>query len=108
MRETAAGWQVRAEGAGTPLEGDGGVWWSFTVTAPTSVYKLTPGNGATGLGVPVVLHWTSVPGDSYQFCWDTTNNDACDGTWTATAYPSAELWSLTPGTYYWPFDLPET
>jgi len=72
--------------------------------APGAFGKASPANGATGQPVPTSLSWgASSNAASYEYCIDTTNNNACDSSWVSTsATTNASLNSLTPGaTYYW-------
>ena len=96
-------WQVRAQNASGTFDADGGTWWSFTVSAtPTLFGKLTPANGAVGLGSTVTLQWSAVADAGYLVCWDTTNNNTCDGAWWPNGGGNGRvLAGLPPGTYYW-------
>jgi hypothetical protein len=66
--------------------------------------KSSPSNGTTYPSVSPTLSWgTSTGTTSYDYCYDTTDNDACDTSWinngTAT---SKDLSQLSAGTtYYW-------
>ncbi|MGD0168040.1 MAG: hypothetical protein ABSC51_12265, partial [Gaiellaceae bacterium] len=71
---------------------------------PGAFAKTSPANGATGQPNTPSLSWgTSSDAASYEYCIDTTNNNACDGSWVSTsAATSASLSGLTLGTtYYW-------
>jgi RHS repeat-associated protein len=93
-------WQVRTEGGG--IEADHGAWHAFTVSTAALFSKQAPGNGATGLGSTVTLQWGAVPDEGYAVCWDTTNNDTCDGAWWPNGGATARvLEGLSAGTYYW-------
>ena len=67
--------------------------------------KSSPTNGATNQLVTAQgLSWGASAGATrYELCYDTTNNDACDGSWqdkgTATSTTISGLTSNT--TYYW-------
>jgi RHS repeat-associated protein len=88
--------------AGGGIGADNGTWHHFTVAAPALYVKQSPANGATGLGSTVTLSWSSVPDEGYYVCWDTTDNNACDGTWWPTAAGTSRVVEgLSPGTYYW-------
>ena len=72
--------------------------------APGAFNKTSPANGATGQPVTTSLSWgASSNAASYEYCIDTTNNNACDGSWVSTsAATNASLSGLTLGaTYYW-------
>src|SRR5206468_2546330 len=59
--------------------------------------------GATGQSLGPTIGWASSGGaTSYEYCVDTTNNTACDTTWTSTTALSATLSGLTANmTYSW-------
>ncbi len=103
---TAHYWQVRAiNGFGTTYA-DGGTWWSFTTTgvAPPAFGKTAPANGATGLSSNPTLSWGASAGaSSYEYCYDTSNNGVCDGSWTSTGTTtSANPTGLAASTaHYW-------
>jgi hypothetical protein len=102
-------WHVRANNAsGTTYSNvppSLGTWWSFaTSPAPAAFSKTAPANGATGLSTTPTLSWAaSTNATSYEYCYDSTNDNACAGTWTnAGASTSAGLSGLAAGaTYYW-------
>jgi hypothetical protein len=97
-------WQVRTTAAGGNVEGDGGVWWTFTVGAAASgsFGKAAPGSGSSGFGSTVNLQWTAVADVGYLVCWDTSNNNSCDNAWWPNGGGNArQLTGLAPGTYYW-------
>jgi NHL repeat len=98
-------WQVRALNAYGATEANGGVWWRFTrqPQLPSFFGKIAPIDGAVGQPVSVTLSWqTSTDAASYEYCYDTTNNSACDGSWTSASATSALVSGLTPATvYYW-------
>ena len=81
---------------------------TFTVTtlptSPGAFSKTSPASGASGVSNTPTLSWSaSSNASSYEYCIDTTNNNACDGTWTSTGRQT----SVTPSalklatTYYW-------
>ena len=77
---------------------------SNTTPPPAAFNKTSPANGATGQPNAPSLGWgTSSKATSYEYCIDTTNNNACDGSWVSTnAATSASLSGLALGaTYYW-------
>jgi M6 family metalloprotease-like protein len=96
-------WQVRAVNATGTTDADGGAWWAFSVVAKPPLFgKLTPANGVSGLGSPVTLTWSSMADAGYWVCWDTTNNNACDGAWWPNGGGAGRtLTDLPNGTYYW-------
>jgi RHS repeat-associated protein len=94
-------WQVKAQTASEWIEADAGVWWSFTKVTGASG-KFAPENGTAGHGANLWLAWSGVEDSGYWVCWDTTDNDTCDGNWSPNgASTSKLLQSLSPGTYYW-------
>ncbi len=106
LKGTTYYWQVRARNAAGTTEASDG-WWAFTtqVSLPGTFDKATPAKGATAQPSSLALSWAASSGAiSYEYCYDRTNNNACDGeTWvSAQANTSAELSGLLSGaTYYW-------
>jgi hypothetical protein len=96
-------WQARAQNASGTTEADSGTWWAFSVSATPALFgKLAPGNGAVDLGSTVTLQWSAVADAGYWVCWDTTNNNTCDGAWWPNGGGAGRvLTGLPPGTYYW-------
>jgi hypothetical protein len=96
-------WQVRATSSSGTVYADVGTWWSFSVSATPALFgKLSPANGAVDLGSTVTVTWSPVPDSGYWVCWDTTNNNTCDGAWWPNGGGTGRvLTGLTPGTYYW-------
>ncbi|HQL30037.1 MAG TPA: fibronectin type III domain-containing protein, partial [Thermoanaerobaculales bacterium] len=98
-------WQVRAVNGQGDTEANGGAWWTFTTQPlPGAFSKTAPANGATGLPTSPTLSWAvSADATSYEYCVDTSNNSACDGSWTTTGSgTSAGLSGLGYATtYYW-------
>jgi hypothetical protein len=99
-------WQIRAVNAYTMTYADSNTWWSFTTAgiAPGAFSKNSPGDGATGLSTSPTLSWSSSAGAStYEYCFDTTNDNICSVSWTnAVTSTQASLNGLAAGTtYYW-------
>jgi hypothetical protein len=98
-------WQVRARNSsGATTLADGGTWWSFSTSngTPTTPTKISPASGTAGLGAAVTLQWTPVAGAGYTVCWDTTDNNTCDGGWWPNGGGATRfLEGLAAGTYYW-------
>jgi LPXTG-site transpeptidase (sortase) family protein len=70
---------------------------------PGAFAKSSPADGATDLSVSPTLSWgTSFAATSYEYCYDTTDDNACSS-WTSTgASTSTALSGLsTATTYYW-------
>jgi hypothetical protein len=82
------------------LDLDGTPLW--TVSLAPRLTKQAPIPGATGLGSAVTLQWSAMPNETYQVCWDTTDNGTCDTAWTAVGAATTQaLTGLVPGTYVW-------
>ena len=101
-------WHARATNASGTTHADGGAtaFWSFTtqVNPPAAFGHNSPGNGATGLANSLTLSWSASSGAaSFEYCIDTTNNNACDATWITTGTnTSVALSNLAFGTaHYW-------
>lgn len=109
-------WQVRAVNPGGttyanntlpyPPPGSTGIWWSFTTVnlPPAAFSKSSPANSATGVAISPTLSWgTSLRATSYEYCYDTTNDDACSGTWISTGTNTSATPTGLAGytTYYW-------
>jgi len=91
-------WQVRAVNVTGTTYADGGAWWSFAVVARPPLFgKLTPSNGVSGLASSVTLTWSSLADAGYMVCWDTTNNNACDGAWWPMGNAGRTLTGLANG-----------
>jgi len=98
-------WQVRAVNSFGTTYANGGAYWYFTsLDVPGAFAKSTPGNEATEVLLAPTLSWgTSTGAVSYEYCYDTTDDDACTGTWTSTgSNNSIPLSGLVNATiYYW-------
>ncbi|MEY4175671.1 MAG: hypothetical protein RI900_2836, partial [Actinomycetota bacterium] len=76
-----------------------------TVPAPGAFSKTSPAFTATGRAKSgLLLTWAASAGATrYEYCIDTTNDNACGATWinvgTATSVVLGRLTGLT--TYYW-------
>ncbi len=95
-------WQVRAMNAIGATASDAALWWSFTTGyLPSAFSKVSPGNGATNIGLSPTLSWNaSVHAASYQYCLSTMST--CS-TWNnVDNQTSIALSGLKPSTlYYW-------
>ncbi|HLO33190.1 MAG TPA: right-handed parallel beta-helix repeat-containing protein [Anaerolineales bacterium] len=70
---------------------------------PAAFAKTAPANAATGQPIGATLSWAaSVNAASYEYCYDTTNDNACT-TWTDNGLATtANPGGLNPSTrYYW-------
>ena len=99
-------WQVRAVNSSGQTYADGGsaAFWSFTTgNAPGAFVKSNPVSGATNQPLSPTLSWgASSNVASYEFCFDTTNDNACTTWISAGASTSVPLNGLSPyTTYYW-------
>ena len=70
---------------------------------PAAFGKTAPANGATGQSLTPQLSWGTASGAvTYEYCYDTTNDNLCGGIWTSTAGTSVTLAGLSSNTtYYW-------
>ena len=98
-------WQVRGLSAAGVTSADGATWWRFTTAPlPGAFGKTTPANAATGLSLSPTVTWGSSSGATgYEYCYDMTDDAACDGAWTSSGTnTSRALSGLSPNmTYYW-------
>jgi hypothetical protein len=99
-------WEVRAVNAKGTTYADDKTWWSFktNVALPGAFSKSSPANTATGVSINPTLTWlASSQADSYQYCIDKTNDNACSGSWISTGTAlKAKLTGLSNNkTYYW-------
>jgi glucose/arabinose dehydrogenase len=78
--------------------------WSTTINdAPSAFSKTSPGNGATGQSINPTLIWSQAAGsDSYEFCYDTSNDSTCSNWVGNGSSTSVDLSNLSADTtYYW-------
>ncbi len=101
-------WQVRAVNATATVAANNGTWWSFKTQSgsPNPFYKSLPATDSTGQSTTLTLSWTptSTTDANYQVCYDTTNDDVCQGeNWSAPqAATTFSPTGLISGTkYYW-------
>jgi hypothetical protein len=72
--------------------------------APSAFSKINPANTATSQPLNAILSWgTSNNASYYEYCIDTTNDNACGSSWNNNgAATSKALSGLNPNTtYYW-------
>ena len=100
-------WQVRARNATgvTYANGASTAWWSFvTLPLPGAFNKTAPANAAVNRPTNPVLKWAaSANATSYEYCIDTTNNNACNASWISVGTATSKALSgLAHGVhYYW-------
>ena len=99
-------WQVRAvnDFGTTYANGSAAAFWSFTTSAqPGSFDRTGPANGATGVSLSPTLSWGASTGaTSYEYCYDTTNDNACTAWTNNGTSTSKDLSGLAlNATYYW-------
>jgi hypothetical protein len=98
-------WQVRANNSFGTTYANGGAWWSFTTgSAPAAFNKSSPANAATNQPTSLTFSWSGSSGaTSYDYCYDTTNDNTCSGVWVSTGTSkSAAISGLSQATiYYW-------
>ena len=99
-------WQVRANNTYGSTHANADTWWSFTTQSapPADFNKLSPGDGALDQLLNPTLSWESSSGaSSYEYCYDTADDDSCNGSWTNVgSNTSAALSGLSANTtYYW-------
>jgi len=84
-KDTTYYWQARAITADGPPYADGSAttWWSFTTKgSPAAFGKVSPANAATGVSLNKTLTWAAASDAiTYEYCYDTTNDNACSGSW---------------------------
>ena len=79
-------WQVQALNAqgSTYADGSETAYWSFTTKGPPGPFSKThPSDGMTGRATSLRLYWgTSSGAISYEYCYDSTDDDSC-GSWVS-------------------------
>ncbi len=97
-------WQVRAiNNLGTTYADDDALaYWSFT-TIGVEFNKLNPSDGASGQSFALTLDWDNSGGaESYEYCNDTSDDNACTNWVSVGATSQADISGLsTETTYYW-------
>jgi len=85
------------------LENDGKIW-EISLGGPSSAFgKVSPVDGLVNRPLTLNLDWDASTGaTSYEYCLDTTNDDACSNWISSGAATNAVVSGLTPAqTYYW-------
>ena len=90
-------------GGTTSRVGEGTSWVAWTAPGPAPFGKSSPANTSFGQPANPSLTWdTSSAATSYEYCIDTSDNNACNATWISTsASTSVTLSGLANGTYFW-------
>lgn len=100
-----ASFTVRATDSGAPQRlADKPLSIAVLSGAPGAFAKSTPTNAVRNLGTTVSLAWAaSTNATSYQYCYDTSNNNACNSAWVSTgATRSASISGLAKhSAFYW-------
>ena len=100
-------WHARAMNSMTTYsDGSSTAFWSFTTAAgaPGAFNKTTPLDGAVNRPLnALTLSWSSsVAALGYEYCYDTTNDNACVAWTSAGLNTSATIGGLSPlMPYYW-------
>jgi len=99
-------WQVRAVNSnGTAYaNGSNTAFWSFkTMSLPAAFNKSSPTNNSLKQPTNPILTWSaSIGATSYQYCYDTTNDNTCASWISNGSSTSASLSGLLSNTtYYW-------
>jgi hypothetical protein len=97
-------WQVRANGSGTTYANNG-AWWSFlTIPNPPAGFgKASPDDLAVNQPPSLSLTWvSSSEADSYEYCYDTSDDDDCSVWVDNGASLTVAISGLNRNTsYYW-------
>ena len=82
---------------------DAGAALASIASPPGAFAKTSPANGATGQSTSPTLSWgTSIAAATYEYCYNSTNDNACTNWIPNGASTSAGLLGLAPNvTYYW-------
>ncbi len=85
------------------LENDGKIWEVSLGSSAGAFGKAAPADGISGQPTSPVLSWDPSPGAvGYEYCIDTTNDDACTNWVSSGGATSVMLSGLTSSrTYYW-------
>jgi hypothetical protein len=104
--DTTYYWQVRARNLFGTTEADDDSWWQFStqIAAPTAFSKSTPTDGQNNQPVEPSLSWqSSTDVTRYEYCFDTSDNDACNSSWVSVGTATnANLTGLSlESSYFW-------
>ena len=81
-----------------------GVAATFNPDVPGALFKFSPEHQSTGRSASstTLLWFVAARADSYETCYDTTDNNLCDGTWTTVQATHRIIGGLSGATtYYW-------
>ena len=82
-----------------------GTWTASVPLPPPGAFsKTAPANGTTELSVNPSLSWgSSTNANSYEYCYDTTNNASCDTAWNSVGTATSTVLSglIERTKYYW-------
>jgi hypothetical protein len=84
-------------------------WWVDNVKVytcipkPGAFHKTAPTNGSTNVDLSTTLSWSSSAyATSYQYCYDTINDNRCNSSWVRVTARSIGISGLSANTtYYW-------
>jgi hypothetical protein len=97
-------WLVHAQNLAGTTDANAGAWWSFTPqpVPPAAFNKASPVTGAAGQPTDLLLSWSaSSAAERYEYCLDTSANNACNTTWVNAGFTtSIPLSNLAPATTY--------
>jgi uncharacterized protein YjiK len=99
-------WQVRAvdDFGTTYANGADTAYWTFSTGGPPGDFtKLSPPNGATDQPLNLTLNWEAASqAAGYEYCYDTSDDDACSAWVDAGTATSAAISGLSLNTtFYW-------
>jgi hypothetical protein len=102
LEDSNSTWVNGSEGNNSAEEAGAAYVFTFLQAGPFN--KMTPTIEATGQSTNPTLTWANSSwAISYEYCYDTTNNNSCNGSWVSTGInTNAALSGLSLGTtYYW-------
>jgi hypothetical protein len=95
-------WQVRARAGSLYTYSNLNAYWSFTTAADAGAFaKIAPANNATSQPLSLTLSWGASTGAArYEYCFDTTNDNACTS-WTSAGTNLSTVVTISASTDYW-------
>ncbi len=98
-------WQVRSKNSYGTTYADGSTnWWRFTTgNVPGAFSKVTPSNSAINVSTNTTFSWgLSTGATSYEYCYDTTDDNVCSSWISVGTNTSANINGLNTSTiYFW-------